>query len=63
MRRIAAVGAILAGWGIIAGVYQMTEDFETLHRQHGTELFWWTVAVGTVVSLVLCAVFRRIRWL
>lgn len=63
MRRIAAVGAILAVWGIIAGVYQMTEDFESLHRAHGTDLFWGTVAAGITVSVILCVLFRRIRWL
>jgi magnesium transporter len=63
MRRIAAVGAILAGWGIIAGVYQMTQDFEDLHRTHGAELFWCTIAAATAVSLLLCTLFRRIRWL
>lgn len=63
MRRIAAVGAILAGWGIIAGVYQMTQDFEDLHRTHGAALFWWTIAAGAAVSLLLCTLFRRIRWL
>lgn len=63
MRRIAAVGAILAVWGIVAGVYQMTEDFGSLHRAHGTELFWWTVAGTAALSVLLCLLFRRIRWL
>ncbi|HEY0530241.1 MAG TPA: CorA family divalent cation transporter [Actinoplanes sp.] len=63
MRRIAAVGAILAVWGIIAGVYQMTEDFGNLHRAHGIELFWWTVAGAAALSVLLCVLFRRIRWL
>jgi magnesium transporter len=63
MRRIAAVGAILAGWGIIAGIYQMTEDFDDLHKLHGVELFWSTVAGGAIVSILLCVLFRRIRWL
>jgi magnesium transporter len=63
MRRIAAVGAILAVWGIIAGVYQMTEDFGNLHQVHGTELFWWTVVGAVALSVLLCILFRRIRWL
>ena len=63
MRRIAAVGAILAGWGILAGIYQMTEDFEQLHRTHGVAMFWSTIAAATVVSVLLCVLFRRIRWL
>ncbi|GAA2640159.1 magnesium transporter CorA family protein [Paractinoplanes durhamensis] len=63
MRRIAAIGAVLAGWGILAGVYQMTEDFEELHRAHGTALFWSTIAVATAISVLLCVLFRRIRWL
>ena len=63
MRRIAAVGAILAVWGIIAGIYQMTEDFGNLHHDHGIELFWWTVAGAAALSVLLCILFRRIRWL
>jgi magnesium transporter len=63
MRRIAAVGAILAFWGIIAGIYQMTEDFEELHRSHGVALFWSVTAGAAIVSVALCALFRRIRWL
>lgn len=63
MRRIAAVGAILAVWGIIAGIYQMTEDFGSLHHVHGTELFWGTVAGAAALSVLLSILFRRIRWL
>lgn len=63
MRRIAAVGAILAIWGIIAGVYQMTEDFGELHRIYGTELFFWTIMGTTALSFFLFLLFRRVRWL
>jgi len=63
MRRIAAVGAILAGWGLIVGVYQMTQDFETLHKTYAAPLFAATVAVGIAASGVLVVLFRRIRWL
>lgn len=63
MRRIAAWGALLAVWGIIVGVYQMSGDFPVLHERYPSQTFGVAIAVGITISIVLYRNFRRIGWL
>jgi len=63
MRKIAAWASVAALWGIVAGIYEMTQDFTSLHRDHNGLMFGGTVAATAITSILLYLRFRRAGWL
>lgn len=63
MRKIAAWAAIAAVWGLVAGLYQMSEDIPALHGKNGVVTLTATLVVSLAVSGFLYRSFRRQGWL
>jgi len=63
MRKIASWAGIAAVWGIVTGLYQMTNDFSILHGENAIYTFWASIALASLASVVLYLGFRRKGWL